>query len=955
MTNNLRVQMYPQSPLGNGGITRVIEAYQTHLPKFGIEFVNENPDLIVSHAGMYPTPHILHCHGLYWTAEPDYMANVTEWEDNAALIDAIRYAEVVTVPSKWVARAFERDMHYSPEIIPHGLDQKLLAHPRNSEVQTNGFALWNKTRIGDACSPVDFQWLAGQFPMFEFKTTLALEKTHFTTTTLSGGLSAENLEITGLMPHSEMLDLLAQAKVYVSTARETFGIGVMEALALGVPVLAWNYGHHPALIEHQKTGYLARPGDLEDLANGYMFIQEKHTELSENAFEAAKGFPTWEQVCEQLAEVYRATYAEISRPKKIGVCIPVYNKPELEDALASVQAQTKPPDFVVVVDDGSLPEFQKTLPSLCAKYNAELITQVNAGVAHARNTGLDRLVELGADYLNCLDADDRLAPTYLEITSSALDRFPELTLVYTGLMTIFPDKREMISPWPPDCDFDQQIQGEGHNQVPTCNLFRKKLYTRLGGYRQRYAWKGAGAEDAELWLRAGSRGMKLTRITEEPLFLYSFLTGEVSSKPQVRPPDWTMLHPWTRDLLHPFASYATPTHKSHPADHYDSPEVSVIIPVAAHHLIQVYDALDTLEAQNLRHWEALVIFDFEEGEAQKAVDRLIQAYPFITYAYSKHKGPGRARNLGVSLARAEYIFFLDADDTIIPTTLQLFYEAALREPEQIVYSEDYGISTIPREKLNQVQGEVVEYLEAKQRAIIHYRPGGYDCEKAQRQPELDVNGIPYIWASVSCMMRKSIFEKVGGFDESLPSWEDVDFHWRAAKLGLCYTYLQQPLLNYRYETGSRREEGLAHAPELLEFLRNKYKTLRINMCGCNAPDPSPNNPNFTQAQSMGMPTNGDAYAERILSDPMADNISIARGTPLPGVTYRYQTMNGQIVSVPAEQLVMIRYNARNRGSHPVVGRTTNINYFQHAGGEVFAVHKRDLPASPDIFVPLGKH
>lgn len=63
---------------------------------------------------------------------------------------------------------------------------------------------------------------------------------------------------------------------------------VMESLACGTPVVAFNIGGIPDMIEHQKNGYLAKPFETEDLAYGIKWVLEddgRWKKLSENARE----------------------------------------------------------------------------------------------------------------------------------------------------------------------------------------------------------------------------------------------------------------------------------------------------------------------------------------------------------------------------------------------------------------------------------------------------------------------------------------------------------------------------------------------------------------------------------------------------------------------------------------------------------------------------------------------
>src|SRR4030042_1844079 len=112
-----------------------------------------------------------------------------------------------------------------------------------------------------------------------------------------------------------------------------------------------------------------------------------------------------------------------------------------------------------------------------------------------------------------------------------------------------------------------------------------------------------------LWLRAGAYGFKAQKITDAPLFIYSFMSGMVSGNKEYREIDWRSLHPWTSDKRHPFPSIAKPRKLSHPVHQYDTPVVSVIIPVGEKHRSLVFDTLDSLEGQSFRDWEAIVVDD----------------------------------------------------------------------------------------------------------------------------------------------------------------------------------------------------------------------------------------------------------------------------------------------------------------------------------------------------------
>ena len=114
----------------------------------------------------------------------------------------------------------------------------------------------------------------------------------------------------------------------------------------------------------------------------------------------------------------------------VAVVIPVYNcEAYVEEALDSIEAQTRRPERVVVVDDGSTDGSARIVADFIARSTLpiQLIEQSNAGIAAARNTGIRCCTE---DLIALLDSDDTFYPTFLERASSVLTSHPELILCF---------------------------------------------------------------------------------------------------------------------------------------------------------------------------------------------------------------------------------------------------------------------------------------------------------------------------------------------------------------------------------------------------------------------------------------------------------------------------------------------------------------------------------------------
>lgn len=102
----------------------------------------------------------------------------------------------------------------------------------------------------------------------------------------------------------------------------------------------------------------------------------------------------------------------------------------LEEAVASVLAQTKPPHEIIVVDDGSSDDSRSVLTRLSGREpGLRVHFQPNRGQLAAFRAGLERAE---GDYCAFLDADDLWEPSHLEEAMAVLDGQPEVGMYYCG-------------------------------------------------------------------------------------------------------------------------------------------------------------------------------------------------------------------------------------------------------------------------------------------------------------------------------------------------------------------------------------------------------------------------------------------------------------------------------------------------------------------------------------------
>lgn len=759
-------------------IHRVVLMLEKHLPDWGFQLV-EDPnvaDLIVGHAGQTSgvgPVQVAHCHGLYWTAYPE-QTSAWHFAANAGVIANLRAAKQITVPSQWVADVLRRDMHVNPHVVPWAIEAS-----EWEPGEDQGYVLWNKTREDGVCTPKPLLDLAAKVGHVRFLTTF--------------GHGTPNVKTIGRQPYDQMRQLVRGAAVYLATTLETFGIGTLEAMASGVPVLGFRWGGTADLVQHGVTGYLVEPGDIEGLVEGLSYCLTHRATLGANARSMALAY-TWDRVAERMASVYMAALHPHYGPK-VSVVIPCHNYGHyVVEAIASVKAQQTTFEWeLIVVNDGSTDNSFEVIKEALSDWDAGRGQHIGFPTAHgpasARNAGIARA---RGEYIVCLDADDKLGdPAFLQVLADALDAEPALGMAFTGLRLM----DEMSNPgqqtnWPNGYSFD--LQRTTVNQVPTCCMFRREAWLRAGGYRSRYV----PAEDANLWLRMGSLGYLGRQVTREPWFWYRWHNKSLSTPVRLKhreEPNWRDF-PWVADGQPPFAADGDPHEHSWPVRHYIRPKVSVVIPVGPSHTDVLADALDSVERQSERQWECIVVND-----SGQAID--LTAYPWVRLIVTRGgQGAGFARNRGVEAARASLVTFLDADDYFD----MRFLEGTLRE---------YAISG--------------RYIYTDWRSLN--KAGRYEEHET---PDFDPNEVFQCTSihSINVLIPRAWVLAVGGFDETMYSAEDVDFFMKLAAAGYCGKRLGRALVTYRYTTGSLRESGVEETAEkglrlksdLLALLNARY-------------------------------------------------------------------------------------------------------------------------------------
>lgn len=194
--------------------------------------------------------------------------------------------------------------------------------------------------------------------------------------------------------------------------------------------------------------------------------------------------------------------------EKVSVIMPCYNDGAyMEEAIASLRAQTYENIELVIIDDGSDdPQTLAVLEKMKAEGALVLHTD-HLRPAGARNAGI--AVATGK-YILPLDSDDTIEPTYIAQAVEVMESNENIGVVYCHA-DLF---GEQSGPWQlPDYSLEKMLLD---NVVFVTSLFRREDWEKVGGFRTTMKY---GMEDYDFWLAILELGREIYQLPET-LFHY---------------------------------------------------------------------------------------------------------------------------------------------------------------------------------------------------------------------------------------------------------------------------------------------------------------------------------------------------------------------------------------------------------------------------------------------------
>lgn len=213
-----------------------------------------------------------------------------------------------------------------------------------------------------------------------------------------------------------------------------------------------------------------------------------------------------------------------------------------------------------------------------------------------------------------------------------------------------------------------------------------------------------------------------------------------------------------------------------------APAITVVTPTK-NRLALLRETLDSVSRQRFADWEHIVVDDGSDDGTREEVLTRAATDPRVRYLERSGKlaGANPCRNQGIAAARSDLLVFLDSDDVLVPDCLGCRVEVMSRNRDL-----DFAVCRT---------------------GVFLEKPGDLGRELDPSRLGDDLLRFLFFdipWQTTASTWRRDVLEAIGAFDETLPSWQDVDLHVRAITSGFRYLRFDQIDHYMRWEDDPER-------------------------------------------------------------------------------------------------------------------------------------------------------
>jgi glycosyltransferase involved in cell wall biosynthesis/SAM-dependent methyltransferase len=452
----------------------------------------------------------------------------------------------------------------------------------------------------------------------------------------------------------------------------------------------------------------------------------------------------------------------------VSAIVSTYNSERfLQGCLQDLENQTIADKLeIIVVNSGSQENEEAIVRQFQQRYNniVYIKTEQREGVYAAWN----RAVKAARGrFLTNANTDDRHREDALEIMANTLLASPDIALVYGDQICTdtpngtFANHHATLMAKRPDFSRERLLFGCCVGSQP---MWRKSLHNEFGYFDETLTC----AADWDFWLRISNK-YKFKHVPEFLGLYYHNKDGiEHGRKIQGLYERYVVGKRYGTPYISVIALYNT----------RDNPLVSVIMP-AYNAAEYIAEAIESVLIQNYRNFELVVVDDGSTDNTKDVIAGFKDER--IKYFHQKNSGLATTHNEGIKKSKGTFLIKLDSDDMMTPDFIARHLQQFQEHPEaDLVYCDDCLIDE------NDKPIRVIERREYSDRKSLIR--------------DLFRCGFPVV--PFRTCIRRSVFDKIGLFDESLLIGEDYDMMRRFVKHGLKALHLKGVLYLRRMASNS---------------------------------------------------------------------------------------------------------------------------------------------------------
>ena len=505
-------------------------------------------------------------------------------------------------------------------------------------------------------------------------------------------------------------------------------------------------------------------------------------------------------------ELKKERETKFSKNIKFSILVPLYNTPQnfLKEMIDSVVAQTYG-NWELCLADGS-DDKHKEVETICRKYakkDARIVykrLEKNMGISGNTNACMDMAT---GDYIALFDHDDLLHPSALYENMKVIEG-ENADFIYTDELTFEGNLEHVITKhFKPDFCIDNL---RANNYICHFTVFKASLLEKSGKFNHEYD----GSQDHDMILRLTEQAQHIVHIPKILYFWRSHpnsVAADINSKTYAidagkRAVKAHVLRNGMDAEVESSPAFPTIYRIKYKLD--KNSKVSIIIP-NCNHKDDLERCINSIRNKSTyENYEILIVENNStESEIFDYYEELKKYKNIKVLRWSKEFNYSAINNFAVKHATGEYLLFLNNDIKVIEKDwIQELMMYAQRKDVAAV-----GAKLFYEDDTIQHAGIILGMGAHGVAGHGHYR-----CSK----DNVGYMGRLYYAQNVAAvtaacmMMRKSVFEEIGGFEEAfVVAFNDVDLCMKALKAG--YLNVMNPFATlYHYESLSR---GSEEAPE----------------------------------------------------------------------------------------------------------------------------------------------